>query len=239
MKFKYFKECCNILTHSIKVGWELMRSFAQISKLNMPVITIFGGAKEGKTGDYPRKAFDLSKRLVENGIPVLTGGGPGIMESANCGASSASSKMSTEKKHTLGIAVKGIDTWFESSCYYNTIHVNYFFMRKWLLTRYSVGFIVFPGGIGTLDELFDVLNLMKHHRIPPFPIVLIGETYWKPLLSLLKDSALKGGFIDERLAKLFMVTDDIDKAYKIMYDSCNLFRNLHKSPPSPKPDKPD
>ncbi|MFC1842811.1 LOG family protein [Candidatus Dependentiae bacterium] len=224
MRFKYFKECCNILTHSIKVGWELMRSFTKLSRLHKPVITIFGGAKEGKEGVYSKKAFALAKKFVEQDIPVLTGGGPGIMEAANCGAASVHGKDYPEQKDTLGVAVTGIDTWFESTCYYSTLHVSYFFMRKWLLTRYSVGFVIFPGGIGTLDELFDVLNLMKHHRIPEFPVILIGKDYWKPLVSLLYDSGLKSGLIDERLANLFILTDDIDDAFKIVYESCKVFK---------------
>jgi len=224
MKFKYIKKCCNILTHSIKVGWELMRSFMQLSNLNMPGVTIFGGAKEGKDKIYAKKAFALAKKFVENEIPILTGGGPGIMEFANCGASSVHGREKIDKKDTIGIAVTGVDSWFESSCYYHTIHVSYFFMRKWLLTRYSIGFVVFPGGIGTIDELFDVLNLMKYHRLPEFPVILIGIKYWQPLVNLLKESALKNEFINERLANLFIVTDDIDEAFMIINEACKVFR---------------
>jgi len=223
MKYRYLKECCNILTHSAKVGWELTRSFTQLAKLNMPCITIFGGAKEGKEKTYSKKAFALARRFVENDVPVLTGGGPGIMESVNCGAASVYDKAQKEKKYTIGIAVRGIDTWFESACFYNTIHVNYFFMRKWLLTRYSVGFIVFPGGIGTMDELFNLLNLTKHHKIPEFPIILIGRDYWKPLVDWFQ-SALKEGMLNERLANLFIITDDIDEAFTIVYESCKIFK---------------
>jgi len=224
MRFKYFKECCNILTHSIKVGWELMRSFMKLSKMRMPFITIFAGAKEDKDRIYTKKAFALAKKFVEHDVPVLTGGGPGIMEAANCGAASVYGKDHPEKESTVGVAVTDVDNWFESSCYYKTLHVSYFFMRKWLLTRYSVGFIVFPGGIGTIDELFDVLNLMKHHRIPEFPVVLIGKDYWQPLVALLKESGLKTGLLNERLANLFIVTDDIDDAFTIVYESCKIFK---------------
>ena len=228
MKFKYMKACCNILTHSIKVGWELMRSFMQLSKMNMPCITIFGGAKEGKDRPYSKKAFDLARKFVEHEIPILTGGGPGIMESANCGACSVRAREEPAKKDTIGIAVTGVHSWFESSCYYHTIHVSYFFMRKWLLTRYSVGFVVFPGGIGTMDDLFDLLNLIKHHRIPEFPIILIGIDFWKPLVDLLKKSALKSELINERQANLFLVTDDIDEAFMIINEACKVFRPKKK-----------
>lgn len=224
MKFKYLKECFNIFTHSITVGWQLMRSFLGFSRLHMPVIAIFGGAKEGKEGKYAKQAFALARKFIENDISVATGGGPGIMEAANCGAASVYKKHEKGKPGTLGIAVSGIDTWFVSSCYYPTLRVDYFFMRKWLLVRYSVGFVIFPGGIGTMDELFDLLNLLKHHKIPEFPVVLIGKEFWKPLVSWFKDSALKGGFLDERLANLFVVTDDIDEAFKIVHESCKVFK---------------
>ena len=224
MKYKYLKECCNIFTHSIKVGWELTRSFMQLSQLHMPCITIFGGAKEDKEKVYAKKAFALAKKFVEHDIPVLTGGGPGIMESVNCGAASGYDRAKNGKKYTIGISVKGVDTWFESSCFYNIIHVNYFFMRKWLLTRYSVGFVVFPGAIGTMDELFDLLNLMKNHKIPEFPVILIGKDYWSHLINWFQ-SSLEAGMLNERLANLFIVTDDIDDAFAIVYESCKIFKS--------------
>ena len=223
MKYKYFKECCNILAHSIKVGWELTRSFIQLSQLNMPCITIFGGAKEGKETDYSKKAFALAKKFVEHDVPVLTGGGPGIMEAVNCGAASGHDREKNEKRYTMGISVKGVDPWFESSCFYNIIHVNYFFMRKWLLTRYSVGFVVFPGGIGTMDELFEVLNLIKHHKIPEFPVILIGKDYWSNLINWF-ESTRERGMINDRLANLFIVTDDMDDAFNIVYEACKVFK---------------
>jgi len=142
------------------------------------------------------------------------------MVAANCGA--AETRKKGEKAQTLGIAVSGIDEDFMNPCA-DTLFVNYFFMRKWLLIRYSVGFIIFPGGVGTMDELFDLLNMMKHHRVPPLPVVLIGVEYWQPLVKWFKESALKGGLIDERLTELFVVTDDIDEAYDLLYEVCEIY----------------
>jgi len=225
MKFKYIRECFSLFLHSMRVGWELMCSFIKLSKLRMPVITIFGGAKVDKEGDYAKKAYEIARKFVEHEVSVLTGGGPGIMDAANCGAASVHKEHKCRKSDTIGIAVSGIDAWFASECYYDTIRVSYFFMRKWLLIRYSVGFVIFPGGLGTMDELFDLLNLLKHHKIPEFPIILIGKEYWQPLLDF-QDMALKKGFItDKRLAELFIVTDDVDDAFKIVYESCKLFKS--------------
>lgn len=225
MLLKYSRECFNIFLHSIRVGCELMFGFMKLSRMHMPVVTIFGGAKGPKEDLHSKQAYELARRLVEHDISVLTGGGPGIMEAASCGASSVhkGNNKGKKKSDTIGIAVTGIDTWFVSSCYYPTVRVSYFFMRKWLLIRYSVGFIVFPGGIGTLDELFDLLNLLKHNKIPPFPVVLIGKDYWSPLVKLL-NQALKRGLLDQELTKLFVVKDDIDQAFDIVYSSCKKFK---------------
>jgi len=225
MKFKYIKECFTLFVHSIRVGWELICSFMKLSKLSMPVISIFGGSMAEKDGVYSKKAYILAKKFAEHDVSVLTGGGPGIMEAANCGASSIYNGDEDKRKKTIGIAVTGIDTWFVSSCFYHTIRVGYFFMRKWLLIRYSVGFVVFPGGVGTVDELFDLLNLMKHHKIPQFPVVLIGRDYWKPIIDWFQDSALKNKLIDEKLTKMFVVTDNTDEAFEVVYDFCKRFKS--------------
>jgi len=220
MRMKYLKECLMVFFHSIKVGYQLMTSFFRLARLPMPIVTIFGGAKADRTGEFAKKAHDLSQMFAKNGISVITGGGPGIMIAANCGAAELRKK--GQKAQTLGIAVSGIDEDFINPCA-DTLYVNYFFMRKWLLMRYSVGFVVFPGGIGTMDELFDLLNMIKHHRIPPLPVVLVGVAYWQPIVDWFKISALKSGLIDERLTKLFIVTDDLDEAYGHVYEFCDLY----------------
>jgi len=225
MRFKYIRECFSLFIHSFRVSWQLMCSFLSLSKLHMPVVTVFGGSKEDKEGIYSKKAYAIAKKFVEHDVSILTGGGPGIMEAANCGAVSAKRENENSKKCTFGVAVAAIDTWFISSCYYPTVRVSYFFMRKWLLIRYSVGFIVFPGGIGTMDELFDLLNLLKHNKIPSFPVVLIGKQYWQPLVDWFTGSAIKHGLITEkRLLELFVVTDDMDEAFNIIYEYCKKFK---------------
>jgi len=226
MNFRYVREFFKMFGYSFHIGYDLMQCTISIYKLRIPVVTILGGAKEPNNGLYYKQAFELARRLASSEVSVLTGGGPGIMEAANCGAVSVDAQSNSEKKHTIGVAVTGVDQNFESACCFETMRVGHFFVRKWLLTRYSVGFIFFPGGIGTLDELFDVLNLIKHHRIPEFPVVLVGKEYWKPLVSLLDDSCLKSGLIDERLANLFVVTDSVDDTFKIIYESCKLFKKV-------------
>jgi uncharacterized protein (TIGR00730 family) len=222
MKLKYIRESLSIFFHSIKVGYQLMTSFFRFACLPMPIVTIFGGAKAQENEKIFKDAHALAHRFVKNGVSIVTGGGPGIMTAACCGAASARKK--GEKPRTLGIAVSGVDEDYINPCA-STLWVNYFFMRKWLLIRYSVGFVVFPGGIGTMDELFDLLNMIKHHRVPELPIVLIGVEYWQPVVQWL-DVALKKKLVDERLTKLFVVTDSIDEAYDIVYGVCEYYIDM-------------
>jgi len=220
MRMRYVKESLSIFFHSMKVGYQLMTSFFRLARLPMPIVTVFGGAKADKDSLYTKMAHDFAYRLVKNGVSIISGGGPGVMVATSCGAASAQKK--GEKARTLGVGVSGIDDDFNNPCS-DVMQVNYFFMRKWLLIRYSIGFIVFPGGIGTMDELFDLLNMIKHHRLPALPVVLIGVDYWQPLVSWFHDSAFKGGLIDERLTKLFVVTDSIDEAYDIIHRACEYY----------------
>lgn len=226
MRLTFIKDFFKIVGYSCQIAYELVRSVVTIYKLQIPFVTILGGSKESVKGLYYRQAYELSRKFVENDVSVLTGGGPGIMEAASNGAASAQEDIHNYKRHTMGVTVAGVDQWFDSECCFDSLKVNHFFVRKWVLSRYSVGFVFFPGGIGTLDELFDVLNLIKHYRIPEFPIVLIGKDYWSPIVNMLNQSCLKQGFIDERLANLFIVTDSVDDAFEIVYESCKLFKNV-------------
>ena len=219
MRLKYLRECLSIFFHSIKVGYQLMTSFFRIARLPMPIVTVFGGAQAKEETEYTKKANDFARRCAQKGISVVTGGGPGIMKAATCGAAGVRKK--GEKLQTLGISVSGVDEDFVNPCS-DVLRVNYFFMRKWLLIRYSLGFVIFPGGVGTMDELFDLLNMIKHHRIPELPVVLVGTSYWEPIVQWFR-AALKEGLIDERLMKLFVVTDSIDEAYEIICDMCEYY----------------
>lgn len=220
MQMRYLRECLAIFLHAIKVGYELMAGFFRLARMPMPIVTFFGGAKADSSGTCVQQAHDLAERFVKSGVSVLTGGGPGIMVAASCGAAEGSKP--GKKGRTLGITVAGVDEEFVNPCA-DTLRVSYFFMRKWLLIRYSVGYVVFPGGVGTMDELFDLLNMLKHNKIPPFPVVLIGVDYWQPVITWFYNFAFKEGLIDESLAKLFVVTDSIDEAYEIIYDVCQQY----------------
>lgn len=197
----------------IKAGWQVMRAAILMrATLKKNVVTIFGGAQVKGDDTYHSQAFEIAKQLAEQEYSILTGGGPGVMEAANCGADAGEHK--TKSTTNLGIGVAGIDEDFENKCG-SFIRVNQFFGRKWLLIRYSVAAIVFPGGIGTVDELFELLNALKHHQIKHIPVILVGVDFWQPLIDWYNHS-LQMGYIATHNARLFQVVDDTAEILKII-----------------------
>ncbi len=206
----------------LKVWWVSLKSAAQLSygvfklrRLKQPIVAVFGGVGAYEGGKYAAWAKEFSAKIAEKNMSVITGGGPGIMEAANCGAYEASD---TKKGATLGIGVSGVDIDFFNECA-PIMQVDYFFVRKWLLTHYACGFVFFPGGIGTVDELFEVLNLMKLRKMKRVPVILFGATYWQDIISWYKH-AHESNFIIAPLESAMIVTDDIDEAVRVIVSSC-------------------
>jgi uncharacterized protein (TIGR00730 family) len=182
-------------------GWQAMRGLYALSRIPYPMVTIFGGMRASSQNMYAQQASLFAQMCANQNIGIITGGGPGIMEAANCGAHGK----------TIGIGVVGVDDQFDNPCA-KVIKVNHFYTRRWLLMRYSIGFIIFPGGIGTADELFGLLNERKHNLIKTIPIILIGVAYWEPMMRWFKDSALEKGFVERDYITFFSVTDDLQEA---------------------------
>ncbi len=201
----------------IRVFWQLMYGIWKVSMLPEPIVSIFGGARVKGDDTYFRQAHELAQKLVEGDISVLTGGGPGIMEAASCGAIIPK----TSKAKVMGIGVTDLGE-KPNQCVQEYFELDYFFARKWLLTRYSQAFVVFPGGFGTLDEMAEVLTLIQTKKLQRVPIALIGTEYWKLFMRWLKEEALKHGTIDERDLALFTVTDDLEKVFCLVRDECAL-----------------
>src|SRR5207249_2543618 len=145
MKKTFVPETFRLLFLTFKTGMQLIRGIYHISRLAEPIITIFGGKFAQEESIYTRKAYELSMLCAEQGISVITGGGPGLMKAANCGV--AETIMQKNKsKYTLGIGIKSVDVDFKNKCAF-VFRVDYFFIRKILLINYSSGFVIFPGGI--------------------------------------------------------------------------------------------
>ncbi len=206
-----------IIRDLFKVFIHLLYGIWKLSHLKKQPVTIFGGARLKQDSLFMKQAAQLAQQLAEIGIPVLTGGGPGIMEAATCGISQGRENIVA----TIGITVRGLEEGEErSKCYRHIIEMDNFSSRKWLLIRYSGGFAVFPGGFGTLDELTELLTLIQTNKRERAPIVLIGVDYWKPLMTWIHESALAHGLISQKDITLFTITDDVDEALKLLKAHC-------------------
>lgn len=185
-------------------GFERMRKFEN-------AVTIFGSARLKPNHRMYRLAEETAKLLAENGYAVITGGGPGIMEAGNRGAFLA-------KGDSVGL---NIELPFEQkpNPYIRTlINFHYFFCRKVMFVKYAKAVVVFPGGYGTMDELFESMTLVQTGRMPKVPVIMVGSYFWKGLQEWLKNSLLKDACIDENDLYLYQVVDDPKDVVKIIND---------------------
>lgn len=217
MIFRRLAFIMRFIIHFIHVFWQLLYGVCKISKLKRPMVTIFGGSRFKKDAFYFTQAYQLASLFIENEISVLTGGGPGIMEAANCGAGDKKS----EVVKSIGIGVEGL-TEKPNVCSQEYFVLHYFFARKWLLTRFSRAFIVFPGGFGTLDELFEIMTLIQTEKMDQLPIVLFGISYWKPMIDWLKEGPLKEGLLHFDHLNFFILTDDVQEAFSVCKKACGI-----------------
>lgn len=201
----------------IKVLTQLVYGAWQIGTLPHPIITIFGSARHLKTPLYDQNAFLLAEKCTQQGISVLTGGGPGIMEAANCGGVHLNQQ---KKGKTLGIGVNNLQE-KPNKCAHKYIELDYFFARKWLLMNYSKAFVVFPGGFGTLDEFAELLTLMQTKRLKAVPVFLVGIAYWKPLVDWLHGTVLREGAVNEQDVALITLVDHIEQIIPVLKHICD------------------
>lgn len=196
-----------------KVISEFVNSFEVMNSTD-PCISIFGSARTKPEDRYYQMAVDVAKRLTEEGYGVITGGGPGIMEAGNKGAS---------LNGGLSVGLN-IDLPFEQSHnpYINPEHnlnFRYFFIRKVMFVKYAQAFVVLPGGFGTLDEMFEVLTLIQTKKITRVPVILVGSSYWSGLVKWITDVMLnEEGNISPKDLDLIPITDDPDEIVKIIND---------------------
>jgi len=217
--FQRLWRCFLLSCKLARVFFQLLYGAWRISSLPQPIVSIFGGARISKEDVYTDQAREISQWLSEHNISVLTGGGSGIMESASYGT------LCKGKGRSIGIGVKGLED--QRNPYVKEyFQLDYFFARKWLLTRYSTAFIVFPGGFGTLDELSEILTLITTKKMKKMPIVLIGKEYWKPFMQWVREEAFKHRAIDKRQMQLFRITDDLYQAFCFIRDECSLEGNI-------------
>ena len=192
----------------LRIQSEFVEGFGALAELG-PAIGVFGSARTRADDPFYDLGVRAGRGLAEAGFAVITGGGPGAMEAANKGATEAGGT-------SVGL---GIELPFESGLNpYVEIGVNfrYFFARKTMFVKYSQGFVVLPGGLGTLDELFEALTLVQTQKVTSFPVVLLGVDYWQGLIDWLCDTALSAGKISQNDLDMITLTDDVDHAVELM-----------------------
>ncbi|MGJ9402239.1 TIGR00730 family Rossman fold protein [Arthrobacter sp. KK5.5] len=192
----------------LRIQSEFVEGFGTLSELG-PAVSVFGSARTERNSERYLLAERIGSLLVEAGYAVITGGGPGTMEAANKGAIEMDGT-------SVGL---GIELPFETGLNEFVdlgINFRYFFARKTMFVKYSQGFIVLPGGFGTLDELFEALTLVQTEKVTSFPIVLVGTEYWEPLVAWLRATVAGEGAISERDMDLIRMTDDPEEAVRLI-----------------------
>ncbi len=195
----------------LRIMGEFVESFETMSRVS-PAVTVFGSARTRRNDPYYKAAVQLGKQLAKHKIPVITGGGPGIMEAANRGAALG-------KGTSVGLNIE-LPHEQAGNPYANLpVHFHYFFARKVCFAKYSVGFMFMPGGFGTLDELFEVLTLVQTERIPKFPLILFGKRHWAGLLRWMETEVCdRNQYIGDEDLKLLTLTDDVEEAVGVILE---------------------
>ncbi|TGB05873.1 TIGR00730 family Rossman fold protein [Streptomyces sp. MZ04] len=192
----------------MRIQAEFVEGFGALAELPS-AISVFGSARTPPGSPEYEAGVRIGKALVDAGFAVITGGGPGAMEAANKGAREA-------KGVSVGL---GIELPFEQGLNDHVdigVNFRYFFVRKTMFVKYAQGFVVLPGGLGTLDELFEALTLVQTRKVTRFPIVLFGSEYWSGLVDWLRDSVVAGGKASEHDLHLFHITDDVEEAVALV-----------------------
>lgn len=195
-----------------KIMAEFVNGYEKMARIG-PCISVFGSARTAPDNKYYKMAENISAMLAERGYGVITGGGPGIMEAGNKGAQKGKGK-------SVGL---NIDLPFEQSGNKyidedSNLKFDYFFVRKVIFVKYSQGFVVVPGGFGTMDELFEALTLIQTKKINHKPVVLVGSEYWKGLMDWIKGTMLENGNISEPDLDLFKIVDTEEEAIRFIDD---------------------
>ena len=187
---------------------EFTEGFDKLTELGF-AISIFGSARLKPDNIYYQHAHDISHRLVREGYAIITGGGGGIMEAANKGASAAEGK-------SVGLNIQLPQEQHPNEFQNFQLEFRYFFARKVMFVKYSMGYICMPGGFGTLDEFFEALTLMQTEKIYPLPLILFGSEYWQDLYFWIKNTMIKNDTITSSDLNLLYMTDDPDEVVTII-----------------------
>mgnify|MGYP001213670472 CR=1 FL=1 len=201
----------NGLLQAIRVFCEMISGFRTLHFVG-PCVTVFGSARIPEDHPSYEKGRDIGRALANAGFTVMTGGGPGLMEAANRGAKEAGG-------HSVGCGIQLPNEQGRNPYITTWKNFRYFFVRKVMLIKYSFGFVVLPGGLGTLDEIFETLTLIQTGKISDFPVVLVGSEFWNPIVGFLRHNLVPGGYITEDDVARLVVTDSAEEAADIIHQT--------------------
>jgi len=200
---KYIKDIKSADVWSVfKILADFVKGFDELGDLG-PTVTIFGSARTDKDNKYYKQATALAKLLASRGYNIMTGGGPGIMEAANKGASS-------ESVESIGLNIDLAREQEKNPYTTKELTFDYFFSRKVMLVKYSMAYVIFPGGFGTLDELFEALTLVQTKKVTGVKIFIIGTAFYQPLLQFIEDKLLSEDMIEKEDLDMMWLTDDFE-----------------------------
>ncbi|MDZ7727921.1 MAG: TIGR00730 family Rossman fold protein [Dehalococcoidia bacterium] len=214
------------LLRAIRIFLEFIRGFRALHFAG-PCVTVFGSARF--TEDHPayRDGLAIGQELARSGFTTMTGGGPGVMEAANRGAREAGGR---SVGATIQLPNETPNAYLDRS-----VHFRYFFVRKVMLVKYSYGFIVCPGGLGTLDEVFETATLVQTGKIHDFPIVLFGSRFWQPIVDFMRNTLVAEGTIDvDDLDRVFVTDDPTEAVQHIHRSVVSRFGLAYSSRPQPR-----
>ena len=195
----------------LRILGEIIEGFDALSRIG-PAVAVFGSSRFKKDSPYYRAAVKSAAIFARSGLSVITGGGPGIMEAANLGAHEAGGK-------SIGCNIDLPEEQIPNDYQAIRLRFRYFFVRKLMFVKYSVAFLIFPGGFGTMDELYESLTLVQTHKIEHFPVVLFGSSYWKKLVEWMESSMLREGCISKDDLSSYTLTDDPEEAGRIIIEN--------------------
>ena len=215
----------------LRIQSEFVEGFGLLAELPRAV-TVFGSARTRRDAPEYAVGQKLGKALADAGWAIITGGGPGAMESANRGASEAGGL-------SVGLGIElpfeqHLNEWVDLG-----LNFRYFFARKTMFVKYSQAFVILPGGFGTMDELFEALTLVQTHKVNQFPVVLLGTAYWSGLVDWLRGSMLEHGYINPADLDLLTVTDDVDEAVALINAADAARPDRRSAPPATGDEKLD
>jgi uncharacterized protein (TIGR00730 family) len=218
----------DLFAHAARIGDEFLQGFEAVERIDRPAVSLFGSARVHEGHPAYEEAREVGRRFAEAGFAVVTGGGPGVMEAANRGAKEGGGL-------SVGFNIELPHEQHENHYLDIELTFHHFYARKTMFVKAAEGFVIFPGGFGTLDELFESLTLIQTDKVREFPVVLVQRAYWRDLLDWIADEPLAAGMISPEDVDLLHVTDDVHEAVTLVVDCWKR----HCADPVHEPEKAD